>query len=53
MTSVALEYAYRHLAEVGLAWRFCPQRTRRCWRADSASWPPSSEPWTWPIPRTR
>ena len=42
-TSVALEYAHRHLGEVGVAWQF-RRRTRRCWRPGSASWPPSSAP---------
>jgi Domain of unknown function (DUF4062) len=39
-TSVAIEYAHRHLAGSGCAGSF-PQRTRRCWRRSSPCWPPS------------
>ena len=38
-TSVAVEYAYRHLAEVGVVWQFPAEDPRR-WRPGSASWPP-------------
>ena len=40
-TSVAVEYAHRHLAEVGLAWQF-PAEDRRLRRPNSGSWQSSS-----------
>jgi hypothetical protein len=42
-TSVALEYAHRHLGRSGWPGSSA-RRTRRCWRRGSASWPPSSAP---------
>ena len=40
-TSVAVEYAYLHLAEVGMAWQF-PAEDPAVLGPNSPSWPPSS-----------
>ena len=51
-TSVALEYAHRHLAEVGVAWQFAAEDATVL--ADGfGSWPPSSAPGMSLMPGTR
>jgi hypothetical protein len=41
-TSVAVEYAHRHLTELGLVWQF-PAGTRSRWRQGSGNWLPCWE----------
>jgi hypothetical protein len=51
-TSVAAEYAHRHLGEVELAWQF-PPRTQRCCCRSSPGWRLSSVSGRWPMPAIR